>query len=80
MVEKLIITVAPTGNVPTGAMTPLVPVTPEQIARDIVDCTGAGAAVAHIHVRDEEERPAFGRRYFEKILELLDRADCPVIR
>ena len=78
--EKLIVTVAPTGNVPTRAMTPSVPVTPEEIARDIVDCAAAGAAVAHIHVRDEEEKPAFARRYFEKIFELLDAAGCPVIR
>jgi 3-keto-5-aminohexanoate cleavage enzyme len=78
--EKLIITVAPTGNVPTRGMTPHVPVTPEEIAGDICDCHNAGAAVAHIHARDELERPAFQRRFFARILELLEDKRCPVIK
>ena len=34
--EKLVITIAPTGNVPTKAMTPHVPVTAEEIAAEII--------------------------------------------
>ncbi|HUW66204.1 MAG TPA: 3-keto-5-aminohexanoate cleavage protein [Spirochaetia bacterium] len=78
--EKLIITVAPTGNVPTRRMTPHVPVTPQEIARDIYDCCNAGAAVAHIHARDDQEKPAFQRGFFQSILELLATQNCPVIR
>jgi 3-keto-5-aminohexanoate cleavage enzyme len=55
--EKLIITIAPTGNVPTKSMTPHVPVTPEEIAKDLVACYEKGAAVAHIHARDGEGVP-----------------------
>ena len=55
--EKLIITIAPTGNVPTKSMTPYVPVIAEEIARDIIACHEQGAAVAHIHARNENEQP-----------------------
>lgn len=78
--NKLIITIAPTGNVPTREMTPYVPVSPEEIAREIVDCHNAGAAVAHIHARDEEQRPTHRREVFAEILHRLEAAGCPVIR
>ena len=78
--EKLIITIAPTGNVPTKSMTPYVPVIAEEIARDIIACHEQGAAVAHIHARDENEQPTTDIRYFSEIVRLLDEAKCPVIK
>jgi 3-keto-5-aminohexanoate cleavage enzyme len=55
--EKLIITAAPTGNVPTKEMNPHLPVTAEEIAADVRRCADAGAAVFHIHARDAEGKP-----------------------
>ncbi len=78
--EKLIITLAPTGNVPTKAMTPHVPVTPAEIAKDIVACHAEGASVAHIHARDENEQPTTEIKYFAETVRLLDEAKCPVIK
>lgn len=78
--NKLIITVAPTGNVPTREMAPHVPLTPEEIARDIYDCYNAGAAVAHIHARDGEGRPTHRKDAFARILERIEALNCPVIR
>ena len=78
--EKLVITIAPTGNVPTKAMTPHVPVTAEEIAAEIIACYGKGAAVAHIHARDEEQQPTVQKRYFAEIVQRLDAAKCPVIK
>jgi len=53
-VSKLIITCALTGVGTTKALTPHVPITPEEIASDSVECVKAGASVLHIHVRDEQ--------------------------
>ncbi|EGO64472.1 3-keto-5-aminohexanoate cleavage protein [Acetonema longum] len=78
--EKLIITIAPTGNVPTKAMTPHVPVTAAEIAADIVTCHQAGAAVAHIHARDHAGLPTAGLECFREIWQALDQTGCPVIR
>lgn len=78
--EKLIITIAPTGNVPTKAMTPHVPVRPAEIAADIVACYAKGAAVAHIHARDEQEIPTCDSHYFAEIVRLLDESSCPILK
>jgi uncharacterized protein (DUF849 family) len=52
MQPKTIITCAVTGNLTTLEQTPHLPVTPEQIANACLEAAEAGAAVAHIHVRD----------------------------
>jgi 3-keto-5-aminohexanoate cleavage enzyme len=78
--EKLIITIAPTGNVPTKKMTPHVPVTPEEIANDIIACYESGAAVAHIHVRDQDGKPTSDKEIFAEVLQHLEERACPIIR
>ncbi len=56
--DKLVITVAPTGSVPTKKMTPHVPITPREIIDTGVRCEGAGAAVFHIHARNPNDGSA----------------------
>ena len=63
--EKLIITAALTGNVPTRERTPHVPITPEEIADDVECCAAAGASVFHVHARDEQGRPTLDMAVFE---------------
>ena len=55
--EKLIITVAPTGSVPQKKDTTYVPVTPDEIAETAYSCEQEGASVIHLHCRDESENP-----------------------
>lgn len=57
MADPIIITCAVTGGGDTVSRNPAVPVTPEQIATAAIDAGKAGAAIAHIHVRD----PATGQ-------------------
>lgn len=52
--NKLIVTAALVGNGTTKQQNPAVPYTPEELARDAVACVKAGAAIIHIHVRDDE--------------------------
>ena len=52
MNQDVIITCAVTGAGDTTDKSPHVPVTPEQIADAAIEAARAGAAVAHIHVRD----------------------------
>ncbi len=54
MNDKTIISCAVTGSAPTPQKNPAVPVTPKEIANSALDAAKAGAAVAHIHVRDPE--------------------------
>jgi len=55
--EKLIITVALTGNVPTREKNPSLPVTGEEIAADVRRCAGVGASLFHVHARDAAQEP-----------------------
>jgi len=55
--EKLVITVALTGNVPTQQMNPNLPVTAAQIAADVKRCRDAGACLFHVHARDADQKP-----------------------
>jgi len=57
MSRKIVITCAVTGHSDTKDKNPAVPITPAEIARASIDAARAGAAVAHIHVRD----PATGK-------------------
>lgn len=66
--QKLIITVAPTGSVPTKKHTPHVPITPEEIIETGIRCEAAGAAIIHVHVRNpEDESPSSEFRLFEAV-------------
>lgn len=77
--DKLIITAAITGNVPTKEMNPNTPVTVEEIIEDIIKCREAGAAVAHIHVRDEEGNPTCDRELFKQVVDGLKEKECDII-
>jgi uncharacterized protein (DUF849 family) len=57
MNREVFITCAVTGAGDSAGRSPHVPVTPEQIARSAIEAAEAGAAIAHIHVRD----PATGK-------------------
>lgn len=74
--RKVIIEVAVTGN-RARADNPNLPITPDEVARDVEACVAAGASVAHVHARDpvtEEPLPEDARPYAETIRAI--RARC----
>ncbi|MEA1976226.1 MAG: 3-keto-5-aminohexanoate cleavage protein [Bacillota bacterium] len=73
--EKLVITVAPTGNVPTYQLNPESALTIDEIVSDVKKCKDAGAAVAHLHVRDKNLLPTSDRKEYKKLLEKLNDVD-----
>ncbi len=78
--EKLIITVAPTGAWPTKEITPYVPVEPQEIAEEVYRCWQAGAAMAHIHVRNDDQSPTMNLEKFRETVALIrSRKDCDII-
>jgi len=68
--NKVIITCALTGVGTTKAQTPHVPVTPEEIAADVVAAAKAGAAIAHLHVRDESGANTMDPEIFTKVVNM----------
>lgn len=67
--EKLIITVAPTGSVPRKKDTPYVPVTPDEIAETAYQCEQEGASIIHVHCRDENENPTSDYAVFKEAVD-----------
>jgi len=77
--EKLIVTVAPTGSITVPAQTPYLPVTPDEIADEAVRAWEAGAAVAHIHARDPETgHPSADQELFGQILKKI-KERCDIV-
>ncbi len=66
MMDKLIITVALTGNVPTKQINPNLPTTSQEVAADVRRCADEGAALFHVHARDEEHRPTLDLAFFKE--------------
>ena len=52
MSRKVIITCAITGSVHTPSMSPHLPITPDDIAKQAIDAANAGASILHLHARD----------------------------
>ena len=79
MGHKIMITVAVTGSFPTKEMNPAVPYTPAEIADAAVESARAGAAIAHVHVRDPKTgKPDFESELFKEVLDRI-RERCDLI-
>jgi 3-keto-5-aminohexanoate cleavage enzyme len=80
MENKIIITVAVTGSFPTKKTNAAVPYTPKEIADAALASAEAGAAIAHIHVRDPETGcPEFKTELFKEVLDRIrDQSDMIV--
>jgi len=75
---KTIITVATTGAWPRKKDNPNIPLTPQEIADDVYKCYQAGAAVAHLHMRDDEGLGTMATEKFEETVKLI-KEKCDII-
>lgn len=75
---SVVITVAPTGPIATKRDNPHLPTSPEEIADAVAEAYEAGAAVAHIHLRDEQERPTADLGIAERVVRLIGER-CPIL-
>jgi 3-keto-5-aminohexanoate cleavage enzyme len=65
--RKVIITVAICGGT-TREQTPHVPYSPEEIADSAIEAGKAGAAISHIHVRDEKGKPTYEATVYSSVI------------
>ena len=80
MNRNVVITCAVTGAGDTVGKHPGVPVTPESVAEAAISAAEAGAAVAHIHVRDPETgQGSRDVELFRQAVELVRQSDTDVI-
>ena len=75
---SIVITVAPTGPIATKADNAHLPTTPEEIANDVHAAYQAGAAMAHIHLRDADQRPTADLGIARRVMDLIQEK-CPIL-
>jgi uncharacterized protein (DUF849 family) len=75
---SVILTVAPTGPIATTTDNPHLPTTPQAIADAVAQAHERGAAVAHIHLRDESQRPTADLGIARQTMDLIAER-CPIL-
>ncbi|MGY3538024.1 uncharacterized protein (DUF849 family) [Bradyrhizobium sp. USDA 4515] len=80
MISEVFITCAVTGG-GFAVRSPLVPITPEEIANSAIEAARAGAAVVHIHVRDPDtKRGSRDVSLYREVVERIRNSDVnPVL-
>ncbi len=78
--DKLIINCALTGSRITREQTPYIPVTPDELINSAVEAYEAGAAIVHIHVRDQ--KTGMGTQDIDQFREVYEgiKSRCNVIQ
>jgi uncharacterized protein (DUF849 family) len=70
--RKVIVTCAVTGSIHTPTMSPHLPITPAEIARQSIDAAEAGASILHLHARDPRDgRPTPDPDIFMEFLPMI---------
>jgi 3-keto-5-aminohexanoate cleavage enzyme len=78
-VEKLIVSVGVTGGTHPPDASPHLPLSPEQIAESAYEAYRAGAAIVHVHVRDDAGNPCYELDRYRRVVDLLgERCDMVV--
>jgi 3-keto-5-aminohexanoate cleavage enzyme len=68
---KVVITCAVSGAETRREQNPALPLTPEELAEDVLAVGGAGAAVVHLHVRDASGNPTQDIEMFREAIRLI---------
>jgi 3-keto-5-aminohexanoate cleavage enzyme len=77
--DRLLITVAPTGAETSKQDCPQLPTTLDELVKTAQECEAAGAAMIHVHIRDDEHRPTLDLgRLKETVAALREHTDLVV--
>ncbi|MCW2815774.1 MAG: 3-keto-5-aminohexanoate cleavage protein [Nocardioides sp.] len=77
--EALLVTVAPTGAETSKADCPQLPTTLDELVTTAQECEASGAAMIHVHVRDDDHAPSLdGPRLAETVAALHEATDLVV--
>jgi 3-keto-5-aminohexanoate cleavage enzyme len=76
--RKIIVAVAPVGK--NIALPSLNPLTPEEVAQEVIDCSRAGASFVHLHVRDDRGNQTEDLTQFSRTLDLIRESSNIIIQ
>ena len=77
--DRLLITVAPTGAETSKQDCPQLPTTLDELVATAQECEAAGAAMIHVHIRDDDHQPTLdGQRLKDTVAALRESTDLVV--
>ncbi len=79
MNNEVIISCAVTGSGDTASKHPELPITPKQIAEASIEAAKAGAAIAHIHVREPDGKPSRNLEYYKEVADRIRSSETDVV-
>jgi 3-keto-5-aminohexanoate cleavage enzyme len=79
MGQPVMITAAVTGSITSAKQTPYVPLTVEQIVEAAVESWRSGAAIIHLHARDETGTPTQDSAIYRTLVERIRERGCEAI-
>ena len=79
MNNKVFVTCAVTGSGDTASKHPDLPKTPAQIAKASIEAAKAGAAIAHIHVREKDGTPSRRPELYKEVVDRIRSSDTDVV-
>lgn len=65
---ELMVNFCPTGMIPTKAMTPHVPITPDEVIEDACQALELGVAIVHLHAREADGSPTYRGEIYERMI------------
>ncbi len=74
--DGVIVNLAPTGMVPTKALSPRVPISAREIADDVACCVDLGVNILHLHARDDDGQPTYRKEAYARLIAAV-RERCP---
>jgi 3-keto-5-aminohexanoate cleavage enzyme len=78
--DRLLVTVAPTGAETTKQDCPQLPTTLEELVATAIECEAVGAAMIHVHIRDDEHRPTLDLGRLTATVEALRESTSLVVQ
>jgi 3-keto-5-aminohexanoate cleavage enzyme len=79
MADPVMITAAVTGSITSGKQTPHIPLTVEEIVEAAVESWRAGAAIIHLHARDEQGTPTQDIAIYRMLVGRIRERGCEAI-
>jgi uncharacterized protein (DUF849 family) len=78
--NKFILNFTPTGLIPTKEMTPHVPITPEEIAQQVLDVADLGINMVHLHARESaNSEPTYKKELYAGMIRAIRKQDKNLI-
>lgn len=79
MNREVIVSCAVTGSGDTVDKHPAIPVTPKQIADAAIEAASAGAAIAHMHVREPDGTPSRKLEFYSEVVDRVRDSEVDVV-